>query len=74
MENIIYNGLLVRGYNVDVVVVNVLEGDAKKQLEVDFACNRFNKKYYIQSTLSLTNHKKQFKKKDPHLLIFPLIF
>ena len=50
MENIIYNELLVRGYNVDVGVVenNVKNKDGKsekKQLEVDFVCNLGNKRY-----------------------------
>ena len=45
MENIIYNELLVRGYNVDVGVVEVREGDARRQLEVDFVCNLGNKRY-----------------------------
>ena len=39
MENVIYNELLIRGYNVDVGVVNVRQGDAKKQTEVDFVCS-----------------------------------
>lgn len=58
MENVIYNELLIRGYNVDVGVVNVRQGDAKKQTEVDFVCNQFNRKYYIQSVLSLPTHEK----------------
>ena len=48
MENVIYNELLIRGYNVDVGVVNIREGDAKKQIEVDFVSNQFNKKYWIK--------------------------
>lgn len=65
MENIIYNGLLVRGYNVDVVVVNVLEGDRKKQLEVDFVCNQFNRKYCIQLAFSLPTHEKTIQEERP---------
>lgn len=53
MENIIYNELLIRGYNVDVGVVEVREDDTRKQLEVDFVCNQGNKRYYIQSALNL---------------------
>ena len=45
MENIIYNELLVRGFNVDVGVVEIREKDARKQLEVDFVCNQAYKKY-----------------------------
>ena len=58
MENIIYNELLIRGYNVDVGVVEVREGDVRKQLEVDFVCNLGNKRYYIQSALNLDTSEK----------------
>ena len=63
MENIIYNELLVRGYNVDVGAVeqNVKNKDGKsekKQLEVDFVCNLGNKRYYIQSSLNLETREK----------------
>ena len=49
MENIIYNELLRRGYNVDVGVVEVNETDekgsrSKPQYEVDFICNQGNKR------------------------------
>ena len=46
MENIIYNELLLRGYNVDVGVVEIREMSQRKQLEVDFVCNQGNKRYY----------------------------
>ena len=69
MENIIYNELLARGYNVDVGVVTIREGDAKKQTEVDFICNQFNKKYYIQSSLSLSTHEKTIQEERPLLNI-----
>ncbi len=58
MENIIYNELLVRGYNVDVGVVEIRENNIRKQLEVDFVCNLGNKKYYIQSALNLDTPEK----------------
>jgi predicted AAA+ superfamily ATPase len=69
MENVIYNELLIRGYNVDVGVVNVRHGDAKKQTEVDFVCNQFNRKYYIQSVLSLPTHEKTTQEERPLLNI-----
>lgn len=53
MENIIYNELLVRGYNVDVGVVESREGDSRQQLEVDFVCNQGDRRCYIQSSLNL---------------------
>ena len=63
MENIIYNELLVRGYNVDVGVMERFEKDSKektirKQLEVDFICNQASKRYYIQSALAIPNREK----------------
>lgn len=69
MENIIYNELLARGHNVDVGVVNIREGDAKKQVEVDFVCNQGNRKYYIQSALSLPTREKTFQEERPLLNI-----
>ena len=58
MENIIYNELRIRGYHVDVGVVEHFEvtGDGKrgkKQLEVDFVATRGSEKYYIQSAFAL---------------------
>lgn len=65
MENIIYNELLYRGYNVDVGVVEIRKGDSKKQVEVDFVCNQFNKRYYIQSVLSLPTREKTLQEERP---------
>lgn len=58
IENIVYNELLVRGYNVDVGVVEIRDGDKRKQLEVDFICNEGNRKYYIQVCLGLETREK----------------
>lgn len=58
MENIIYNELLVRGYNVDVGVVEIRENNIRKQLEVDFVCNQGSKRYYIQSALNIDIKEK----------------
>jgi predicted AAA+ superfamily ATPase len=64
MENIIFNELKVRGYNVDVGVVTSNEVDKsgkkiRKQLEIDFVCNKGSKRYYIQSALRLSNEAKK---------------
>lgn len=63
MENIIYNDLVRRGYNVDVGVVeyNQTKDNKKKkiQLEVDFVVNRGNIRYYIQSALALNSEEKR---------------
>lgn len=58
MENIIYNELLLRGYNVDVGVVELRKGNLRKQLEVDFVCNQGSKRYYIQVALNLDTQEK----------------
>ena len=63
MENIIYNELLIRGFNVDVGVVkhSVRNEDgkaARKKLEVDFVCNRGSQRYYIQSAFAIPDNIK----------------
>ncbi len=62
MENIIYNELRIRGYNVDVGNLVDYERDnekiTKKHLEVDFVCNKGSKRYYIQSAYVLSDQKK----------------
>lgn len=68
MENVIYNELRVRGYNVDVGIVEINEKDEsgkrkQKQLEIDFVCNLGSKKYYIQSALSLYGEGKEAQEK-----------
>lgn len=63
MENVIYNELRMRGFNVDVGNINILEKDKsgkpiKKQLEIDFVCNKGYKKYYLQSAYMLSTQEK----------------
>ena len=65
IENIIYNELIVRGYNVDVGVVELREGNQRKQLEVDFVCNLGNKRYYVQSALNLDTREKTIQEERP---------
>lgn len=64
MENVIYNELLIRGYYVDVGVVEVTYSDEEKrrlqkQLEVDFVCNQGSRRIYIQSALALPTREKE---------------
>lgn len=64
MENIIFNELKVRGYNVDigVIVSNERDKNGKKlrrQLEIDFVCNKGSKRYYIQSAFAMSDEKKK---------------
>jgi len=68
MENIIYNELCIRGYNVDVGVVEYTQYlDKKKkvqtQLEVDFVCNMGSKRIYIQSAYALPTAQKEEQEK-----------
>lgn len=63
MENIIYNELVIRGFNVDVGVVEHMEKTsegkrANKKYEVDFVCNRGSQRYYIQSAFSIPDQEK----------------
>ena len=63
MENIIYNELRIRGYHVDVGVVEVFGKNSenkttKKQFEVDFIATKGSEKYYIQSAFSVNNVDK----------------
>lgn len=64
LENLIYNELRMRGYKVDVGVVQVAERDendkvVRKQYEVDFVCNFGSNRYYIQSAYSLPDEAKR---------------
>ena len=71
MENLIYNELLYRGYNVDVGVVEINEKvDGKytqKQIEIDFVCNQGSKRYYIQSAYALPSESKTNQELRPLL-------
>ena len=64
MENIIYNELCIRGYSVDVGVVEINEKQEdgryiKKQLECDFIVNKGNMRLYIQSAYELPSLDKE---------------
>ena len=63
MENIIYNELRFRGYQVDVGTVESREKDAdgkdvRVQREIDFIATLGSKKYYIQSAYAIPNKEK----------------
>ncbi|MBQ8306065.1 MAG: ATP-binding protein [Blautia sp.] len=58
MENVIYNELVFRGYNVDVGVVEIREAGKHVQTEVDFVCNMGSNRVYIQSALNLSTPEK----------------
>ena len=65
MENVIYNELLTRGYNVDVGVVEVRNKDGRTNYEIDFVCNMASNRYYIQSALSIDEPEKNFQESRP---------
>ena len=63
MENIIYNELLVRGFHIDVGVVEHAKKNeegkvVRKRLEVDFVCNLGSRRYYIQSAFAIPDKEK----------------
>lgn len=73
MENVIFNELKVRGFNVDVGIVPISERDkngksVRKQLEIDFVCNKGSKRYYIQSAFALPDEAKR-KQEQRSLLL-----
>ena len=68
MENIVYNELKMRGYQVDVGIIykRIRRPDGvqeKKQLEVDFVANLGNKRYYLQSALNMPTDEKMQQEK-----------
>lgn len=63
MENLIYNELKIRGFNVDIGVVPTIKKDKEGkqqriQLEIDFVCNLGSKRYYIQSAYRMETDEK----------------
>lgn len=63
MENIVFNELVARDYNVDVGLVYAGGSDdegkaVRRQLEVDFVCNKGSKRYYVQSAFAIPDEAK----------------
>lgn len=59
MENIIYNELRIRGFNVDVGIVEVSDKAKKKQLEIDFIATKGSEKFYVQSAFAMPTEDKE---------------
>jgi len=64
MENVIFNELVFRGFNVDVGVVPIVVTDAsgkqkRSQLEIDFVCNQGSRRYYVQSAFRMDSDEKR---------------
>ncbi len=68
MENIIYNELQIMGFNIDVGVVEYrkdVDGKSVRvQAEVDFVCNKADKRYYIQSAFSIPDREKMLQEQN----------
>ena len=70
MENVIYNELRIRGYRVDVGLIETYGKDAEKktkktQMEVDFIATRGSEKYYIQSAFAMATTEKRAQEERP---------
>ena len=64
MENIVYNELLIRGYNVDTGIIDEYGKDqegkrVRRQLEVDFVINQGSQRYYVQVAYNMASKEKQ---------------
>lgn len=74
MENVIYNELIARNFNVDVGIITSTGKDndgkfVRKQFEVDFVCNKGSKRYYIQSVFSIPDREKMEQESNSLLRI-----
>ena len=70
MENVVYNELCSRGYSVDVGVVEMNERQpdgryVRRQIEVDFVCNKADERIYIQSAFSIPTTEKRQQEERP---------
>lgn len=70
MENIVFNELRLRGYSVDVGVVELSErgknGEkTRKKTEIDFVINKGSRRYYVQSAFAMSTDEKREQEKRP---------
>ena len=70
MENVVYNELRLRHFNVDVGQVDVFERDKegkllRKNLEIDFVVNRGSERIYLQSAYRIPDHEKWLQEQRP---------
>lgn len=68
MENIVYNELMIRGFNVDAGIVPIGERDESgktriRQKEVDFVVNKGDRRVYIQSAFAIPDKEKMDQEK-----------
>ena len=74
MENIVFNELLSRDFNVDIGLVVVSQKDRngnliRKHIEVDFVCNKGSKRYYVQSAFAIPDTEKMQQESNSLLRI-----
>lgn len=73
MENVIYNELIYRGYNVSIGAIPIFdhsgEKTARMTLEIDFIAEKFDKVIYIQSALFIPDDEKMIQKTRPLKLV-----
>ena len=74
MENVLYNELCVRGYSVDVGLVEVWEKNEEgnivhKRIEVDYVINRGSQRIYVQSAYSMPDEEKRDQEQRPLIKI-----
>ena len=65
MENIIYNELRMRGFAVDVGVVDIWEQQIRKRTAIDFVCNLGSRRSYIQSAFAIPDGEKMRQESRP---------
>lgn len=70
MENVIFNDLISKGYNVDIGSISIYEANnmssySKKSLEIDFVANKGDQKIYIQSAYSIDDTYKLSQEERP---------
>ena len=74
MENIIYNELRMREFNVDIGIIETRDitqdgNRTRNQLEIDFIARKGREQYYIQSALALISPEKQQQEERPLLRV-----
>ncbi len=74
MENIIFNELKIRGFNVDVGIIETRTNNnngkaSRQQWEIDFIAYKNNDKYYIQSAFLIPDENKKQQEERPLLHI-----
>lgn len=69
MENVVYNELRIRGFQVDVGVATIRAEGAPKQAEVDFVANLGSRRYYIQVAFAMPTEEKRAQERRPLLSV-----